>query len=114
MLHAFNMNGVQFTGIKPGFYTDLTTALGAPTNEIRISPPANNAKNAVRSVSITRIRQKDVTIDSTVKRKPAVVTVNFQLPSDGCFTVAEARVMLADCLAVAAEDTLRDFFKGRI
>lgn len=115
MLHGpFAMGGVSFTGIKPGLYIDLSTALGAPTNEIRVSPPANNAKSAVRSLSITRIKQKDITIDSAVKRKSAIVTVNFQLPSDVSFTTTEARTMLTDILAVAAEETLNQFFKGRI
>jgi len=81
---------------KPGTYQKTALALGAPVDEFRFTGASPNGKSKTLSMSVTRIKQKDVTVGATTVRKPAIVTVNFQLPDDGSFTSTEGDSLLVD------------------
>lgn len=87
---------LTFEPRKPGVYQRAGLALGAPTDEIRFAGASPNGKSKLLSMSATRIKQKDVTVGTTVTRKMAIVTVNVQLPDDGSFTSTEGDSLLVD------------------
>lgn len=80
---------------KPGIYQKTGLALGAPANEYRISGASpKGLKDLV--FSVTRVLDKDVTINGTIVRKRALHTQTTTVPSDSTFTSAELASLCVD------------------
>lgn len=89
---------ILFEPRKPGVYQRAGLAIGAPSDEFRITSASPSSKSKVLSMSFTRVRAKDFTpAGSTVpKRVSAIATVNIQIPNDGSFTSIEADSLVMD------------------
>lgn len=101
-------NLVNFEPRKPGVYQASTVSLGGPANEFRFTGASKNKSSKLLSMSITRLKQKDVIpVGGTVPvRKSHLCTVNFQLPDDGSVTQAEADQLLLDINEVVTASLL--------
>lgn len=80
---------------KPGVYERAGLPLGSPANEFRLSG-ANSTAKKDKTVVITRVLGKDVTINGQVVRKNAVAVLNITFPNDTTFTAAELDSLAAD------------------
>lgn len=101
-------NAVIFEPRKPGVYQATTVTLGSPANEFRFTGASKSKTSKLLSMSVTRIKQKDVIpAGGTVPiRKPSICTVNFQIPDDGSFTQTEADSLLSDINEVVTASIL--------
>lgn len=98
---------------KPGTYEKSGLALGAPSNEFRLSA-ANTSAKKDRTVSVTRVLGKDVTVGDTTVRKNAVVNVVVTAPPDTTFTATELDSLVADVNEFVTSANLIRMFAGEI
>lgn len=101
---------------KPGNYRKSGLAIGAPSDEFRLSGASTNSKSKTLSISVTRLKQKDfVPAGSAVPiRNSAICTINIQMPNDGSFTATEADSLLTDINEFITAATLTRLSVGEI
>lgn len=98
---------------KPGIYQAAGTAIGAPTNEFRLSA-ATPSKGKPLNMAITRVKGKDVVSGNTTVRENAAVTINFTAPNTGSFTAAELNSLMLDAVAHATAANLARQASGEV
>lgn len=91
---AISAGGLTFNPTRPGVYRSVLVGMGQPADEIRISGPSKASKS-VKSISVTRVVEKDVVIAGVTKRVNAVLSQTFTYPSDGTFSAQELHNMEA-------------------
>lgn len=78
---------------SPGIYSLAGLSFEQPGDEFRLK---GATKGEIRSCSVTRVVQKDVTLGSELKRLGMTVSLQIQIPSNSSFTSAMADSAVAD------------------
>lgn len=86
-------NTKVFQPRDPGVYSLSTLTFGNPKNEFRIRGASKGKDGSYRG-TITRLVEKDVTINGTVVTKSLVVTLSITSSTD--FTAAEIDTAVSD------------------
>lgn len=86
---------VNYEPRQPGEYHKSGLTYADPANYFRFRP-GSTRKDDLRTIGVTRTREKDVTVGSDTVRKATVISLNVLTPSDGSFTAAEIDSMLLD------------------
>jgi hypothetical protein len=98
---------------RPGVYERAGLAIGSPSDEFRLSS-ANSSQKKDKSVAVTRVLGKDVTVNSTTIRKNAVASLTITSAPDTTFTAAELDSLVADINEFVTTATLTRLFSGEI
>lgn len=98
-------NAVTFTPRSTGVYVDSTVTFGNPTNEYRVRPATKpNADGKLRA-AVSRITEKNVTVNGISKRDALATTISFVVPANG-FTAAEIDAHATDLANFLTVDTI--------
>lgn len=87
------VNSKTFQPRDPGVYSLSTLTFGNPRNEFRIRGGTKGKDGSFRG-SITRLYEKEVTVNGTITVPQAIVTVSITAPT--AFTASELDVMTSD------------------
>lgn len=107
------MQTLTYEPRRPGIY-QRPIALGAPTNELRLSGANPTTKNKPLTVGATRVIQKDITVGTTVTRVSAVATLNITFPNDSSFTATELDALITDINEFITAASLARLASGEI
>lgn len=111
---AFNsiiIEGHTFNGIGAGTYQLSTVVFGQPSNLLKISPGAVNAKTGITTASISRHLEKDFpAIAGGLERRKLSAILQLQMPLG--FTVEEGDGLIAHLSAFATSETLNRIMMG--
>jgi hypothetical protein len=91
-------------------YVESTLSFGAPDNSFIIRG-ANPKSNPVRA-SVSRVLQKDVTVDGSTTRKSATVTIGIVTPLTD-FTSAELDSLVTDIAEFITASTISELLMGK-
>lgn len=87
------VNTKTFQPRDPGIYSLSTLAFGNPRNELRVRGGTKGKDSSYRA-SVTRLMEKEVTVNGVITVPQAIVTVNITVPT--AFTAAELDTMTSD------------------
>lgn len=93
-----------------GKYTRSTVTFGSPDNSYVIRGASALSADPLRT-SVSRVLQKDVTINGSVVRKTATVTLSFVAPPAD-FTSAELDSLATDLSEFITSSTVSRMFMG--
>lgn len=100
---SITTNAKTFDPRNPGTYVLTTLAFGSPTNELRFRS-ANKGKDGKYRFSVSKVLEKDVTINSVIDRRNLIVTVSFTTSSD--FTSSEVLSAVTDLSGALTENRI--------
>lgn len=72
----------------PGVYAESTVLFGQPKSYLKITRGTPNSKTGLTTCSMSRVLEKDVTINGVLSRKLMSVTLQISIPTITDFTVA--------------------------
>lgn len=99
-----------YNSVGPGEYMLSTVAFGSPAHMFKLSPGKKANAKAPTSFAITRILDRDFTVNSVVERRRCSLSVQFNVP-DG-FTMADIDVMLEQASVLATQEFLTRLAMG--
>lgn len=89
------VNTKTYNASGDGRYVDSTTSFGTPQNYFLVKGGSLTKDRRNIVAAVTRILEKDITVNGATERRQASVQIVFTLPSSG-FTAAEADGLLKD------------------
>lgn len=93
-----------------GLSVKSTITFADPANEFRFR--AGSVKNKILSAGVTRLIEKDVVSGGTTVRENMVITINFQLPSNGVFSQTEVDTALAEISEALTSSVISRLLQG--
>lgn len=83
----------------PGTYAESTVLFGQPRSHIKITRGTPNNKTGLTTCSVSRVLEKDVTVNGVLSRRLMSVTLQISIPTIPDFTVA----MVDDAAGIISE-----------
>lgn len=111
---TISSQSISYEPRKPGTYQKSGLALGAPTDEFRLTGANPSTGRKDLTCAVTRVLQKDVTVGSDTVRKNCVVTCNITVPNDGSFTGTEIDSLVTDINTFVTSANLQRQLSGEI
>jgi hypothetical protein len=103
---------ISYTGTSPGEYSKAGLAFGSPRDIFRVRP-GSARKDGMLTAAVTRIKEKDVTVNGDTVRVTNICTTNWLSSPGGHFTAAESVSLLTDIAAFSTATNLNDLFLGK-
>lgn len=92
-----------------GVYSESTVLFGSPRSYFKITRGTPNSKTGLTTCSVSRVLEKDVTINGVVSRKAMSVTLQIAVPTVPDFTtgtVDDAAALISEFLTPASLDRI--------
>lgn len=93
----------------PGVYAESTVQFGQPRSYLKITRGTPNNKTGLTTCSISRILERDVTVNGVVSRKALSVSLQISVPNLPDFTtvqVDDAAGLISEFLTSATLDRI--------
>lgn len=93
----------------PGVYAESTVMFGSPRSYLKITRGTPNSKTGLTTCSISRILEKDITVNGIVSRKALSVSLQVSIPNVVDFTTAnvdDAAGIISEFLTSATLDRI--------
>jgi len=101
----------DYTPRSSGIYSLSTTTFSSPQDEYRMRAGSVRKDNS-RTAGVTRVLQKDVTVNGVTNRIQAVVSLSVTVPNGSGFTAAEVDSLALDISNFLTADTASRLLQG--
>lgn len=108
---SITANTVTFNERSNGRYVKAGVGFASPTDEFRLRPSTAVRKDGTVDIAITRVLEKDDTVND--KRVQAVASLTITLPKGSLFTMAEIDGLVADINSFASTATIDEMLQGK-